>query len=74
MSASELAVAVREALAVDPDTFREAALAEAEQLKTEVREGTFDNTQALVGGQRWYLLGAGRSRHLRPRDPRGPGA
>jgi hypothetical protein len=49
MSASELAAEVREALAVDPDTFREAALSEAEQLKTEVREGTFDNTQALVG-------------------------
>jgi hypothetical protein len=49
MSASELAAAVREALAVDSGTFREAALAEAEDLKTEVRAGTFDNTQALVG-------------------------
>jgi len=49
MSASELAAAVREVLAVDPETFREAAAAEAEQLKAEVRDGTFDNTQALVG-------------------------
>ena len=49
MSASELAEKVQEALAVDPDSFRQEALAEAEQLKAEVREGTFDNTQALVG-------------------------
>jgi PAS domain-containing protein len=49
MSASELAAAVREALAVDAESFRSAAMAEAEELKREVREGTFDNTQALVG-------------------------
>jgi hypothetical protein len=49
MSASELAAAVREALAVDAEAFRETASAEAEKLKREVREGTFDNTQALIG-------------------------
>jgi hypothetical protein len=49
MSASELAAAVREALSVDAEQFRERARAEAEQLKAEVREGTYDNTQALVG-------------------------
>ncbi len=49
MSASELAAAVREALAVDAEAFRAKATAEAETLKREVRDGTFDNTQALVG-------------------------
>jgi len=49
MSGSELAGAVREALAVDAEAFRERAMAEAEELKSEIGEGTFDNTQALVG-------------------------
>jgi len=49
MSASELAASVRELLAVDMEDFRSQALAEAETLKEEVRAGTFDNTQALVG-------------------------
>jgi hypothetical protein len=49
MSASELAAAVREALAVDAEDFRERTLAEADDLKSEVRAGTFDNSQALVG-------------------------
>ncbi|MEF8812719.1 MAG: hypothetical protein V5A55_02755 [Halovenus sp.] len=49
MSASELAAAVREASDVDADAFRSAAREEAEQLKAEIREGTFDNSQALVG-------------------------
>jgi hypothetical protein len=49
MSASELAAAVREALDVDPDEFERRAMAEAEQLKSEVHDGTFDNSQALVG-------------------------
>jgi len=49
MSASELAAEVQEERGVDAGTFRSRATAEAEQLKAEVREGTFDNTQALVG-------------------------
>ncbi len=49
MSASELAAAVAEALAVDGAAFQERALAEAEELKREVRDGTFDNSQAIVG-------------------------
>jgi len=49
MSASELAAAVTEALAVDAEAFRSTAMTEAEDLKREVRDGTFDNTQALVG-------------------------
>jgi hypothetical protein len=49
MSASELASEVQKAADVDGEAFRAAAMEEAEQLKTEVRDGTFDNTQALVG-------------------------
>lgn len=49
MSVSELAETIREALAVDPTAFREQAMTEAETLKAEVDDGTFDNTQALVG-------------------------
>jgi hypothetical protein len=49
MSASELAAAIREALDVDLEEFERRARAEAEQLKSEVHSGTFDNSQALVG-------------------------
>ncbi|WP_018256959.1 hypothetical protein [Halomicrobium katesii] len=49
MSASELAQRVREALSVDGDEFEARAAEEAEWLKTEVRDGTFDNTEAIVG-------------------------
>ncbi len=49
MSVSELADAVQTALAVDAEEFRERAMAQAEDLKAEVEDGTFDNTQALVG-------------------------
>jgi len=49
MSASELAAAVREALSIDGEAFHDRAEAEAEDLKSEVRAGTFDNTQAIVG-------------------------
>jgi len=49
MSASELAATVRETLGVDGESFRSAAVSEAEALKAEVREGTFDNSQALIG-------------------------
>ncbi len=49
MSASELVAAVKETLAVDTEEFEEKARAEAEQLKSEVKDGTFDNSEALVG-------------------------
>ena len=49
MSASELAAAVRELLDVDSEAFQAEVRAEAEELKREVREGTFDNNQAIVG-------------------------
>ncbi|MHB9287496.1 hypothetical protein ACKVMT_10730 [Halobacteriales archaeon Cl-PHB] len=49
MSASELAAKVTEALSVDAEAFQERALDEAELLKAEVQDGTFDNAQAIVG-------------------------
>ena len=49
MSADELAAAVKQQDAVDAEAFREAAMVEAAELKREVHEGTFDNSQALVG-------------------------
>jgi len=49
MSASELAEQVRAALSVDSDEFEARATEEAEWLKSEVRDGTFDNTEAIVG-------------------------
>ncbi|QSG16167.1 hypothetical protein [Halapricum desulfuricans] len=49
MSASELAAAVRESLAVDAEEFQAQAVEEAERLKAEVRDGTFDNSETIVG-------------------------
>ena len=49
MSASELAAAVGRALDEDGEAFHERAREEATQLKEEVRSGTFDNTEAIVG-------------------------
>jgi len=49
MSGSELAAQVTDALAVDADQFQERALEEAEDLKAEIHDGTFDNSQAIVG-------------------------
>ncbi|MBV0902386.1 glutamate--cysteine ligase family protein [Haloarcula salina] len=49
MSASELARRVAEALTVDGEAFNDRAREEAELLKEEVRAGTFDNTEAIVG-------------------------
>jgi len=49
MSGSELAAQVREALTVDAEAFQERAEAEAEELIEEVYDGTFDNSQAIIG-------------------------
>jgi len=70
MSASDLAVHVAEALAVDGTTFDERAHEEAEWLKTEVREGTFDNTEAIVGMELELYAVDSRTDALRrmPRD------
>ena len=70
MSASELAAAVREALDVDGEAFHSRAIEEAEQLKTEVKDGTFDNSQALVGLELELYAVDSRTDALR-RMPRG---
>ncbi len=49
MSASELADSVARALEIDAETFNATAREEAERLKSEIRSGTFDNTEAIVG-------------------------
>ncbi len=49
MSASELADRVAEALTADTEAFNNRAREEANALKSAVRDGTFDNTEAIVG-------------------------
>jgi hypothetical protein len=49
MSASDLAEQVRAVLGVDSKEFEAAAQEEAETLKSAVHDGTFDNSQALIG-------------------------
>jgi hypothetical protein len=70
MSASELAAKVREALAVDADAFQARAREEAETLKAEVRDGTFDNAEAIVGLEMELYGADDRTDGLR-RVPRG---
>jgi hypothetical protein len=49
MSASELAARIETALDVDTEAFDSRVEAEAEALREEIAEGTFDNPQAIVG-------------------------
>jgi len=49
MSGSELATRVREVLEVDAEEFESRVAEEAEELAAAVREGTFDNAEAIVG-------------------------
>ena len=49
MSASELAAEVRAILDVDVGTFESRVDAEADALRAEIADGTFDNPQAIVG-------------------------
>lgn len=44
-----LAAQVSDALAVDTDTFQARVEADAEMIKTEIADGTFDNPQAILG-------------------------
>ncbi|WP_459192961.1 hypothetical protein [Halosimplex sp. J119] len=70
MSGSELAARVRAALSVDAEEFDRRAAEEAERLKAEVRDGTFDNTEAIVGLELELYAVDARSGSLR-RVPRG---
>jgi hypothetical protein len=49
MARSDLAGSVDDVLSVDADAFQERVLDEADRLKEELRDGTFDNPEAIVG-------------------------
>jgi hypothetical protein len=70
MSGSELTAGVGELLSVDAEEFRRRAAEEADRLKTEVRDGTFDNTEAIIGLELELYAVDARSGSLRrvPRD------
>ncbi|MFB6131382.1 MAG: hypothetical protein ABEJ28_11245 [Salinigranum sp.] len=57
----DLAARVAEVLEVDAEDFRERAEADAEVIKTELRSGTFDNHQSIVGLEyEFYAVADGR--------------
>ena len=57
----ELAAAVRDALAVDVEEFEAQARTEAEVVKSELRDGTFNNHQSIVGLEyEFYAIADGR--------------
>ena len=57
----ELVGNVREVLDVDVDVFESQAKADAEVVKAELRDGTFDNHQSIVGLEyEFYAVGEGR--------------
>ncbi|MEF8780343.1 MAG: hypothetical protein V5A46_06670, partial [Haloferacaceae archaeon] len=57
----DLAKSVRDLLDVDPDEFRSRAAADAEVVKTGIREGAFDNHQSIVGLEyEFYAVADGR--------------
>ncbi|MFB6079964.1 MAG: hypothetical protein ABEJ81_03010 [Haloferacaceae archaeon] len=57
----DLAAQVEETLAVDAEEFRRQAEADAEVVKSELRDGTFDNHQSIVGLEyEFYAVDTGR--------------
>ncbi|RLM57488.1 hypothetical protein DVK02_06905 [Halobellus sp. Atlit-31R] len=57
----DLAASVRDALAVDPEEFEAQARRDAEVVKSELRDGTFDNHQSIVGLEyEFYAVADGR--------------
>ncbi|MWG34847.1 hypothetical protein [Halomarina oriensis] len=69
MTASDLAARVNEVLSVDADEFQRRVEREAEDLKAEVREGTFDNPQGIVGLE-YEFYGVDTDDHHLKRVPR----
>jgi hypothetical protein len=69
MTASDLASKVNEVLSADPDEFQRRVEREAEDLKREVREGTFDNPQGIVGLE-YEFYGVDTDAHGLKRVPR----
>ncbi|PSQ08102.1 hypothetical protein BRC97_01625 [Halobacteriales archaeon QS_6_71_20] len=62
-----LAERVREILETDAETFRRRAEADAETVKTELHDGTFDNHQSIVGLEyEFYAVSEGRWREGDP--------
>ncbi|MFC7045549.1 hypothetical protein ACFQH6_09185 [Halobacteriaceae archaeon GCM10025711] len=59
MSKTDLAAAVSDALAVDADEFQTQVEDDAEVIKRELAEGTFDNPQAIVGFEYEFYAVAG---------------
>ena len=58
---SELARRVSELLDVDAETFQNRAELDAETVKSEIRDGTFDNHQSIVGFEHeFYAVSQGR--------------
>jgi hypothetical protein len=52
---------IKEVLSVDADEFRARAQADAEVVKAELRDGTFDNHQAIIGLEyEFYAVATGR--------------
>jgi hypothetical protein len=49
MTRTELGVGIKDVLDISPDDFQTKVQQDAEIIKAEVREGTFDNPQGLVG-------------------------
>jgi hypothetical protein len=58
---TDLAAAVREVLQVDPEEYQAEAEADAEVVKSALREGVFDNHQSIVGLEyEFYAVADGR--------------
>jgi hypothetical protein len=58
MPEADLAAAVTNVLAIDPAEFQERVDADAQVIKEELRAGTFDNSQAIVGLEyEFYAVG-----------------
>ncbi|GAA0220452.1 hypothetical protein [Halobaculum roseum] len=59
----DLAARVRSVLDTDPEEFRKRAEADAETVKAELRDGTFDNHQSIIGLEyEFYAVSEGRWR------------
>ncbi|WP_248896659.1 hypothetical protein [Haloplanus halobius] len=68
----DLAARVRDVLDVDVEEFRAQAQADAEVVKTELRDGTFDNHRSIVGLEyEFYAVADGRWRQESDTDEAG---
>ncbi|WP_348608983.1 hypothetical protein [Halobaculum rarum] len=69
-----LADRVRGVLETDPEEFRQRAEADAETVKAELRDGTFDNHQSIIGLEyEFYAVSEGRWREGGDEDVDGAG-